>query len=386
MINTNYTTGDLNCPIKWADVKETLITQLMKSSTSKLAVKKLLTDCPACQDQHYQPKSIILHYAIMLYYPFGDFDGYPMYPTFLEVTSNKDEYLEWQKNINEIYLFTRSVPITCNWYHLHDKEQVLRDIYTALIDTLSFKQLFFVINTLAADEICLPLISFWVFQQEFYNNSNIANAHYEIDNFCKSKLDDYCDFIIINHNELPVYFKKDMNKLIAMANRVFRSDCLSFENTKYRITVNILFDWIKQFKLTTNKIVINFVLGKCDKISHQFSLTTLTEFLANMPRPLPYFTDNVRAAHDELFPYDVYPFTFTITNKKEIEDLINLLVTKPKCLSVAIAIMQYTQAKIDIRDYQSELANRLQLVSANPHDKTNQRIIQIIKQVFKYQA
>lgn len=181
-------------------------------------------------------------------------------------------------------------------------------------------------------------------------------------------------------------FKKDMNKLIAMANRVFRSDCLSFENTKYRITVNILFDWIKQFKLTTNKIVINFVLGKCDKISHQFSLTTLTEFLANMPRPLPYFTDNVRATHDELFPYDVYPFTFTITNKKEIEDLINLLVTKPKCLSVAIAIMQYTQAKIDIRDYQSELANRLQLVSANPHDKTNQRIIQIIKQVFKYQA
>lgn len=386
MINTNCVTGNLSCPIKWADVKKTLITQLIKSSTSKLAVKELLIDCPACQDQHYQPKSIVLHYAIMLDHPYGNFDGCPIYPTFLEVTSNKDTYLEWQNDIDKIYLFTRNVPITCDWYHLHEKKQVLRDIYTALIETLSFKQLFFVINTLAADEKCSPLISFWIFQQEFYHNSNIANAHYEIDNFCKSKLDDYCDFIIINHEELSSYFKKDVNKLIAMINRVFRSDCLSFENVKYKIVINILFDWIKQFNLTTNKIVINYVLGKYAETSHQFSLTTLTEFLANMPHPLPYFTNNVRAAHDKLLPYEIYPFTFEITNKKEINNLINLLVAKSKCLNVAIAIMQYTQAKIDIRDYESELANRLKLAIAKPHDKTNQRIIQIIKKVFKYQA
>ena len=199
-------------------------------------------------------------------------------------------------------------------------------------------------------------------------------------------LSDYCDFIIINHDELPAYFKKDINMLIAMANRVYRSECLSFTNLKYKITVNILLDWIEQFKLANNKAIFNFVLGGCVMTSHQFSLTALTEFLANMPRPLPYFTDNVRAAHDRAFKCERYPFTFKITNKEEIDKLINLLATKPKCLSVAIAIMKYTQAKIDIRDYQSELANRLKLAVAKPQDKTNQRIIQIIKQVFKYQA
>ena len=379
MINSNYTTGDLNCPIKWADVKETLITQLMKSSGSERAVHELLTDCPACQSHYYRKKSITLYFAF-------NNGGYPVHPTFLDVTSNKNIYLRWLERGDNMYLFTRSVPITCDWYHLHEKEQVLRDIYAALIEILSFKQLFFAINTLVANEICPPLISFWIFQQELYHNSNIADAYYEIDNFCKDMLSDYCDFIIINHDELPAYFKKDINMLIAMANRVYRSECLSFTNLKYKITVNILLDWIEQFKLANNKTIFNFVLGGCVMTSHQFSLTALTEFLANMPHPLPYFTSNVRAAHDRAFKCERYPFTFKITNKEEIDKLINLLATKPKCLSVAIAIMKYTQAKIDIRDYQSELANRLKLAVAKPQDKTNQRIIQIIKQVFKYQA
>ena len=62
MINTNCVKGNLSNPIKWKDVKETLITQLMKSSGSERAVHELLTDCPADQDQYYQPKSITFYH------------------------------------------------------------------------------------------------------------------------------------------------------------------------------------------------------------------------------------------------------------------------------------------------------------------------------------
>ena len=139
MINTNCVKGNLSNPIKWTDIKETLITQLMKSSGSERAVHELLTDCPACQNHCYRKKSITLYFAF-------NNGGYPVHPTFLDVTSNKNIYLRWLERGDNMYLFTRSVPITCDWYHLHEKEQVLRDIYAALIETLSFKQLFLLLT------------------------------------------------------------------------------------------------------------------------------------------------------------------------------------------------------------------------------------------------
>lgn len=377
MINTKDAAGILSKPIARETVEKALVSQLTELYGDTLA-QDLLDSCDLCKNSYARTTNNVPIYFIIVH-PDGDLNSKRF-----DITCDSEKEEDWQ---DEHYVQTLNVRANNKWVGLEDKNAVLHDIFTCLVKAISDIQLVALICILASKQHYNIVASNWVFQQSLYDtayqyDSNMFNR---INNFARHHLHDYCNFILLNQKELPAYFTKDTNKLSAMIGCTLNDEVsLDSNDAKEKLAVDTLIKWGNKFKQMDSSNLAHFLAGQGQNYSCQlntkFLPTLLAEIVSHWYGGGKKFTDVIKENHG-----NVFPFTFVVNSKQDIDDLIDQLLSDGDFLSNATFLMQNTKMSIATKGYEPVMQGWLKTAHEHPTSKMCQRIIQIINKVFKYQ-
>lgn len=372
MINGKQGIGTLTHPIEKANLEKVIVKQLTKLLSDDLSAD-LLENCKACENTETNTANI--------YFLFNDRhyiadNGFTVDDDYIQVTSNKHIYCKWKESYSSNLLYTLNIRTNEKWFKLRDKDTVIKDIFTALLKSVSFEQLILINLILIKQKYYNPIASMWVFQQCFYDTAyRYDNDAYQlITRFCMVNITEYCDFILINQKQLPLYFAKDTTELKAIINRILNNGYLDLTNVKHKEVVNNIFNWSKQFDVIDD-VIIDFLTYKGKSYKCVLNLKYFSA-LANYLKVRPSVLDEAKG--------NIFPFIFKINSKAEIEHFIDFLVVNSSYISICENIIENSQAQIVTSGYKTVLTDWLKTANKHPDSKICQNILYIITKVFNY--
>lgn len=376
MINTKDVVGILSKPITQKTVEKALVTQLTELYGDTLA-QDLLDNCNLCKNSYARTTDYVPIYFIISY-PDGN-----SYGKHFDITCDSYKKEDWK---DEYYVHTLNVRTNNKWVGLKDKNAVLHDIFTCLVKSISAMQLVTLICILASKQHYNIVASNWVFQQSLYDTAYQYNndIYSRINSFASNHLHDYCNFILLNQKELPAYFAKDTNKLATMIGCTLNDEVsLDLNNAKEKLAVDTLIKWGNQFKQMDSSNLAYFLAGQGQNYSCQLNIkflpTVLSEVVSHFYGGEKDFTNIVKENHG-----NVFPFTFVVSDKQDIDDLIDQLLSERDFLINTKFLMQKTKMSIVTKGYEQVLQDWLKTAKEHSNTKICQKIIQIVNQVFNY--
>lgn len=376
MINTKDVAGILSKPITRETVEKAVVTQLTELYGDTLA-QDLLDNCDLCKNSYARTTDHVPIY-FMISQPDGD-----SYHKHFDITCDLYKKEDWR---DKHYVHTLNVRTNNKWVGLKDKNAVLHDIFACLVKSISDMQLVTLIYHLATEQHYNIVASNWVFQQSIYDTAYQYNndIYDRINNFAKCHLHDYCNFILLNQKELPAYFAKDTNKLATMIGCTLNYEVsLYLNNAKEKLAVDTLIKWGNQFKQMDSSNLAYFLAGQGQNYSCQLNIkflpTVLSEVVSHFYGGGKDFTNIVKENHG-----NVFPFTFVVSSKQDIDDLIDQLLSERDFLINTKFLMQKTKMSIVTKGYEQVLQDWLKTAAKHPNSKTCQKISQIVNQVFNY--
>lgn len=381
MINTKDVVGILSKPITRETVEKALIAQLTELYGDTLA-QDLLHNCGLCKNSYVRTTDYVPIYFIIAH-PDDDLDE-----EHFDITCDSDRKEDWQDIYSsKSYISTLNVRTNNKWVDLKDKDAVLHDIFTCLVKSISTMQLVTLIYHLASKQHYNIIASNWVFQQSLYDTAyQYDNDIYNrINGFASHHLHDYCNFILLNQKELPAYFAKDTNKLAVMIGCLLNDGVsLDLNNAKEKLAVDTLIKWGNQFKQMDGSNLAYFLAGQGQNYSCQLNIKflpiLLSEIVSHFYGGGEEFTNIVKENHG-----NVFPFTFVVSSKQDIDDLIDQLIDDRDFLINTKFLMQKTKMSIVTKGYEPVLQSWLKTADEHPNSKMCQKIMQIVNQVFNYQ-
>lgn len=372
MINGKQGIGTLNHPIEKAVLEKVIVKQLTKLFSDDLSAD-LLENCKACENTETNTANI--------YFLFNDRhyiadNGFTVDDDYIQVTSNKHIYCKWKESYSSNLLYTLNIRTNEKWFKLRDKDTVIKNIFTALLKSVSFEQLILINLILIKQKYYNPIASMWVFQQCFYDTAyRYDNDVYQlITRFCMVNITEYCDFILINQKQLPLYFARDNIELKAIIYRILNNNYLNLTNAKHKEVVNNIFNWSKQFDVIDD-VIIDFLTYKGKSYKCVLNLKYFSA-LANYLKVRPSVLNEAKG--------NIFPFVFKINSKAELEHFIDFLVVNSSYISICKKIIDNSQAQIVTSGYKTVLTDWLKTANKHPDSKICQNILYIITKVFNY--
>lgn len=372
MINDKQGIGTLNHPIEKVDFEKAIVKQLTKLLSEDLSAD-LLENCKACENTNANTATI--YFLLNDRHYIAD-NGFTVDDDYIEVTSDKYKYSKWKEHYGSNLIYTLNIRTDEKWFKLRDKDAVINDIFTALLKSVSFEQLVLINIILIKQKYYNPIASMWVFQQCFYDTAYKYDdgAYQLITRFCMVNITEYCDFILINHKQLPLYFAKDTTELKAIIYRILNNGYLNLTNAKHKEVVNNIFNWSKQFDVIDDEI-INFLTHKGKSYKCVLNLKYFSALAVNL---------KVNYSVLDEAKGNIFPFTFKINSKAELEHFIDFLVTNSSYIYICKNIIENSQAQIVTSGYKTVLTDWLKTADKHPDSKTCQNILYIIAKVFNY--
>lgn len=384
MINTKDVAGILSKPIARETVEKTLVAQLTELYGDTLA-QDLLDHSNICKySTNFRKASCVPIYFVITAYN-GSYSSDVLKP--FDVTCNSKELSVWRERYSsKDYILTLNVRIDYNWLHLKGKDIVVHNIFTCLVKSISTIQLVELIKILSWKQHYNIIASNWVFQQSLYDTAYQYDddIYDRVNSFASHHLKDYCNFILLNQKELPAYFTKDTNKLATMIGCTLNDEVsLDLNNAKEKLAVDTLIKWGNQFKQMDSSNLAYFLAGQGQNYSCQLNIkflpTVLSEVVSHFYGGGKDFTNIVKENHG-----NVFPFTFVVSDKQDIDDLIDQLLSERDFLINTKFLMQKTKMSIVTKGYEQVLQDWLKTAKEHSNTKICQKIIQIVNQVFNY--
>lgn len=384
MINTKDVAGILSKPIARETVEKTLVAQLTELYGDTLA-QDLLDHSNICKySTNFRKASCVPIYFVITAYN-GSYNS-DVLKSF-DVTCNSKELSVWRERYSsKDYILALNVRIDYNWLHLKGKDIVVHNIFTCLVKSISTIQLVELIKILSWKQHYNIIASNWIFQQSLYDTAYQYDddIYDRVNSFASHHLKDYCNFILLNQKELPAYFTKNTNKLSAMIGCVLNEEVsLDLNNAKEKLVVDTLIKWGNQFKQMDGSNLAYFLADQGRTYSCQLNIkflpTLLSEMVSHFYGGGEDFTNIVKENHG-----NVFPFTFVVSSKQDIDDLIDQLLDDRDFLINAKFLMQKTKISIVTKGYEQVLQDWLKTADEHPNSKMGQKIMQIVNQVFNY--